>query len=430
MTARVPRRGRARTADGARPRDDSLRGRRALGSRPSPEEIALPRRRITRLTPLDQALDALAAHLGAARPVTLPVADAVGLVLAARIEAPADRPDRPVAAVDGLALDAASVQGATPGSPVRLTARPASVDAGDPMPAGTDTVLPPDTVEAAGGAFEATASAAPGHGVRAVGEDAARGEVLVAAGRRLSPLDVAVARAAGVAEATVRVAPVGLLVVAAGDGTAIGSGPAALRTGERRAVADLLAGWIEALGGVPDEPRVVQGDARSIAAALETHGAALVVTVGGTGEGGSDHAVEAIEAAGTLLARAVAIAPGEATVIGHCGGRGVVMLPGRLDAALGGFLQVVAPVLRRRLGIAPDKPTATAPLAAKVASRLGVADLRFVALRDGAAVPLGGEGLPLGALAAATHVVVVPPGAEGWPAGTTVELQRLPGGPP
>src|SRR5258707_762689 len=109
-------------------------------------------------------------------------------------------PGSACAAMDGIAIRAASAS--SPDHAVgrwRLAASAfAWVDTGDPMPAGTDTVVERERVQpGADGSAWITGPAPRGRHVRARGEDISAGRLLIPAGHRLRPADLAAAAAAG-----------------------------------------------------------------------------------------------------------------------------------------------------------------------------------------------------------------------------------------
>src|SRR5215831_10940542 len=119
----------------------------------------------SRLAPL---ADVLARVDALARPVAardVEVAAATGRVLAADVSVEETLPPVPIALRDGWAVRADAVADAGPYAAVVLTPQPAFVEIGAPLPADTDTVLPPDAVTLRGNIAEAVASAVPGDGV-------------------------------------------------------------------------------------------------------------------------------------------------------------------------------------------------------------------------------------------------------------------------
>ena len=174
-----------------------------------------------RRTPVRDALAVLGgrvAHLGAER---VPVSVASGRVAAEDVAARCSVPQFVRAAMDGYALVAASIAGASEAAPAVLPilgdsmpGRPFAgaigpgeavrITTGAPVPEGADAVL---MAEHAGEAERdgrpvllARAAVAPGKHVGTVGEDVRAGAVVVARGRRLRPQDLGVLASVGVAE--------------------------------------------------------------------------------------------------------------------------------------------------------------------------------------------------------------------------------------
>ena len=123
----------------------------------------------------------------------------------------------------------------------------------------------------------------------------------------------------------------------------------------------------------------------------------------------------------------LALSPGETAAFGFAGERPVLLLPGRLDAALAVWLTLGRPVVDR---LAAAKPALdfvdTVRLSRKIASTIGVTEFVPVA-RDGrGAEPLASRYLPLSALAKADGYVLVPAESEGYSAGSAVRVWPWP----
>jgi len=71
------------------------------------------------------------------------------------------------------------------------------VEAGAAIPQGCDCVIDTDLVDQTGPMAQVLAEAIPGQGVRRMGGDIADGSFVIASGRRVRPLDLLIARAAG-----------------------------------------------------------------------------------------------------------------------------------------------------------------------------------------------------------------------------------------
>jgi molybdopterin biosynthesis enzyme len=161
-------------------------------------------------------------------------------------------------------------------------------------------------------------------------------------------------------------------------------------------------------------------------AALRRKDGDAVITIGGTGCGRQDVSVAMLADMGHVDVHGIAISPGGTAAFGMIETRPVLMLPGRIDAAIAGWLLLGAPMLAHLSGSREEPRALQAKLASKVASSLGLAEFVPVRLRGGEAVPLGGSYLPLHILARADGWILVPPDSEGYPAGGAVMVRDLP----
>jgi molybdopterin biosynthesis enzyme len=346
----------------------------------------------------------------------VPVAAAVGRVLAEPLVAGADLPAAAEASEDGLAVRAASLDGAGPYAPVVL-ARPDVLAAGEPLPPGTDAVVALRDVTRRGEIAELTQPTAPGEGVRPAGRDIARGQVWRPAGAALTAWDLPVLAALGIAEVAVRAPRVALL--AAGAGLASARRPDSLSS----ALHALLVGQGALARTVPP----AAGRAAIVAALRQAAADSdLLVVSGGTGEGAGDETVAALAQAGRVVVHGVGLRPGMTAAIGTLGAVPVIVLPGRPADALGAWLVLGAPALRALANALPPASRRVG-LAGKLVSTPGLAELALLR-RVGEA----GEMLPLcvgeptlASFPAADGWLVVPAGREGYDLGACVDCMSL-----
>ena len=288
-------------------------------------------------------LDAMVTQL-AAGPV--PLDEALGRVLAAPATAAADLPPRARARVDGYALDAAATFGAGPYNLLELrldAAGPATrIAAGEPMPPGTDAVLPFAAASTGDSTLEIAEPVAPGDGIEPAGSVWRQGGMVVPAGRRLAPLDLARAAEAGLGELTVVPAPQVRVLVRGAKGPTTAADP----------LLPLLRGLLARDGGVADGAVVAEGlgDALQRAAAAD-----LVLVAGRSGTGADDDSMAALAAVGRDDAHGLAIAPGGTAGLGRLGNVPVILLPGEPLACLAAY-----ELLAGRGGAAPGRPAARA----------------------------------------------------------------------
>jgi molybdopterin molybdotransferase len=368
-----------------------------------------PQRLTASLTSLDATLAALLEGITPVAPVELPLTAAPGCI-AAEMPPLKALPAFDIAAVDGWAFRSRDLVGASSYSPLALTGSPVWVEAGDRLPGGCDCVIDPDPVEQIGGLFQVSVEAIPGQGVCRVGGDIAEGSSFIVAGRAIRALDLLTARAAGLDTLAVRRPRLRLIDIPATAGTAV--------------TAQLIADSARAAG--VEIIRVEAGGraARSIATAFDAEPCDLIVTVGGTGVGRTDATVEALASHGVLLAHGIALQPGRTAAIGRIAKCPVIALPGAPDQALAAWWTLALPVLDRLSG-REKRRTQTLPLARKIASSVGIAEIVLLKKVDDAWMPLATGDLSLETIARADAWLAVSGASEGYAAGTPVDAYML-----
>jgi molybdopterin biosynthesis enzyme len=184
------------------------------------------------------------------------------------------------------------------------------------------------------------------------------------------------------------------------------------------AAARLVASDIERNGGAA---RLETG--RDLGLALAAESADGIVVIGGTGNGRNDTSVQTLAREGEVGVHGIAVTPGETAALGFIRPRPVLLLPGRLDAALAVWLLVGRRMLARLAGGDDAEPAATVTLARKVASPVGLAEFVPVRRNGDLAEPLAAKYLSLSALARADGWILVPAESEGYAEGTKVTVR-------
>lgn len=369
----------------------------------------------SRVSPLSEVLARIDAVAGPVTPHTIEVSAAAGRVLAAEVAVDQSLPPVAITLRDGWAVRAEMVADASPYAPVPLSPAPTFVEIGTPLPGDADAVLPPDAVTIRGGIAEATASAVSGEGAFAAAADAAAGQILRCAGERLRAIDVAALRAAGVSRVGVRV-PRLVIITANVFIDAVGD-----------TVAPLVARDIATGGGSADIVRCASDGTPTLEHALEqSQHADAVVIVGGSGAGGHDASVRTLARLGAVHVHGIGITPGESAGLGSLGARPVLILPGRLDAALAAWLVLGRHLVLRLTGCTSTAPGTPARLTRKIASAVGLAQVVLVRRTQDGVEPIAAECFPLHTLGEADGWVLIPPEREGFPPGATVDMHALP----
>jgi molybdopterin molybdotransferase len=360
------------------------------------------------LTPLDVALEALLRGVAPVAPVELVLADALGCI-AAEMPPLKAHPPHDIAAVDGWALRAGDLVGASSYSPLPLAKSPVWVEAGDVMPESCDCVVDSDSVDQTGPMFQVLAEAIPGQGVRRTGGDIAAGTVMVEAGRRVLPRDLLIARVTGMAKLSVRRPRVRVVNVPASGDTV---------------TAHLIAESARKAGAEVARVEAAARDANSIANTLDPGGCDLILVTGGSGVGRTDATVAALAQRGEVIAHGIALQPGRSSAIARIGETPVVALPGAPGQAFAAWWTLALPALDRLSGRRPRK-TLNLPLARKIASSVGIAEIVLLQRKQGAWAVLAVGDLSLDAIARAEAWLAVPGGAEGFAAGAPVDGYML-----
>ena len=367
--------------------------------------------------------------------VLMRVEEAVGRVTAESVWAMRSSPAFDSAAMDGIAVRAAETVGAAETTPV-LLADFAVVDTGDPLPTGYDAVVMREHVHhTSDGRAELRAAVPPYQHVRSIGEDISATELLLPAGHRLRPVDVAACAAAGVVELLVRRKP-RVVIIPTGDeirpvGTQLAPGEIA-DTNSMMLAAQVVevGGEARATGIVADDPELIADAVREAAADAD-----LVILIAGSSAGRDDYTARVVAATGALAVHGVAVRPGHPVVLGTVAGdpaTPILGAPGYPVSAALTFDIFAAPMLAALEGAAPrERPATTARLARKLASAIGSDDWVRVRLGrvggDVVATPLPRAAGVLTSLVRADGLLVVPAGVEGHHAGEQVRVELLRG---
>jgi molybdopterin molybdotransferase len=362
------------------------------------------------LIPLDEALAALLDGLEPVAPSEQPISKTLGSV-AAEVLISGPVPASDLAVSDGWAFCAQDLVGASSYSPLPLAGPPVWVEAGDRMPNGSDCVVDFDLVEFTGSMFQVVGEALPGQDVRRAGADIGEGGLTIAAGRQLRALDLMLGRAAGRKKLAVRRPRLHLINV-----------PAVAR---HTVTAELIAESARATGADVIYSRANGRDAADVAQALDRERCDLMITVGGTGIGRTDETVEALTMRGTVIAHGIALQPGRTTALGKVDHIPVIALPGAPDQVLAAWWTLALPVLDRLSG--HRQHAKTLPLARKISSSVGIADIALLTEIDGAWMPLAIGDLSLDHIVRADAWLAVPGSSEGFAAGTPIDAYMLRG---
>ncbi|HEX5958671.1 MAG TPA: molybdopterin molybdotransferase MoeA, partial [Hyphomicrobiaceae bacterium] len=364
------------------------------------------------------------------------LADATGRVLAGDVVAPLELPPADRAAADGFALRADETVGASAYNPLSFHLAPPStpvpagsavaVRSGDALPAGTDAIVRLElAVPDARGCVGIIAPVFAGNEVESRGGHAARGSVLVAAGRHLDPADIGLLALAGVDRVCAVGRPRVRCVLISGRLVAAGHTLAPDETYD--ANGPLLAALIGRDGGLATDMRRTGGDPAAVREALAAPGAEIVLLAGGTGPDSGDCAAAILADVGELAVHGVALRPGDSAGAGRAADVPVFLLPGAPAACLWAYELLAGRAVRRLAGRAPELPYVRQALrvARKIVSEVGTVDVCPVRRTGDPEVVEPMAPFAEAGLAAAAHAdgfILVPEGSEGYPQGATVTV--------
>jgi molybdopterin molybdotransferase len=382
-------------------------------------------------------------------PVWVPLVHADGSVLAEQVTSTTPLPSFDNSAMDGYAVRAADLGGATAEAPVTLPVRGeiAAGDTGDyrvepgsclqimtgaRLPVGADAVVPVEWTD--GGAAEALFRQAPepGNAVRHRGDDVAEGAVLLPQGTLVGPVQVALLAASGHGEVLARTPP-RVAIISTGNelvepGTPLIPGQIWESNSFMLAAAARRAGATVRRHRLRDDPAVVLSTLEGLVSDAD-----LLITSGGVSMGGEHDVVKAaLSKLGTITFRKVAMQPGMPQGFGVLGpdATPIFTLPGNPVSAYVSFILFVQPALDALKKLSPQRqPLAQAALTMSVRSPEGRRSY-LRGILDPArqtVVPLTGQSShQLGALAQANALIIVPEDVTRLEAGDGVDVMCLP----
>ena len=320
-----------------------------------------------RLMTTAEALDLIAERVA---PVTateeVPLAQALGRILAEDIRADADVPPHDNSAVDGYAVYFDDLNSETP-TRLGLSGRAAAghpfegpvgrrtavrIFTGAPMPAGPDTVMMQEDCRLEGDSVIISPGIKRGANRRQRGEDIAVGTTVLHNGTRLRPQDLGQAAAVG-RKAIQGRCPLRVALFSTGDelrepGESLP--PGCIYDSNRYTVAGLLGALgcrVTDLGILRDDAAAIEA---SLAEAAQDHH--LVITSGGVSVGEEDHVKKAVTSLGQLHFWRLAIKPGRPIALGQIGPVPFVGLPGNPVAVMVTFMTFARPMILRLMGAA------------------------------------------------------------------------------
>jgi len=393
-----------------------------------------------------QADELIAQHLTCLPIESLPLAQCAGAVLRENIYAERDQPPFDRVTMDGIALDSRGVRDgarrlriqamqAAGDPPLTLTGRDHCIEVmtGTTLPAGCDAVVPVEQITVRDGQAELAqaVSVQPDQNVHRRGSDTRQGNLLLAAGTRLGPPEIAIAAGAGMAR--IRVSSQPMLAVISTGNELIEPGEPILPHQVRRSNAYAIAAALRLHGFQRVADDHIGDDAadlkRRLKFHLETHD--VLVLSGGVSMGKLDLVPQVLEELGVrCVFHKVAQRPGKPLWFGIASsGAAVLGLPGNPVSTAVCVSRYVLPALAASQGQTPAHPermalgapvTVNPPLTLFLPIRIEIDDWgRSWAMP----APTNGSG-DFTALAGTDGFVELPPGPHIYPKGFVTRMHR------
>jgi molybdopterin molybdotransferase len=397
---------------------------------------------------IDEARTAVVERSDKLEEERVPLAQALGRVLAEDVASVAPVPPFDSSAMDGFAVRVEDVRGARPEQPVELAVLDESraghpseralseggaiaISTGALLPRGTEAIVALEQAQRHDGRVDIHEEVAPGAHMRRAGDDVQMGARVLSARSRLGPAELGALAGLGLAEITCVSRPRASVITTGDELVAPGSTlrPGQIYNSNGASVAALvrqLGAELALVESVPDEPGATR---ETIARALAV--SEVVVICGGVSVGDHDHVKDALASLEVHQCFwGVALKPGKPTWFGVRGRQLVFGLPGNPVSAMVTFALFVAPALRALEGRRELRRRAGAALAHEYRKPAGRAHALRCRLRMGRlGVEANTEGDTgshvLSSMLGAQALAIIPRECERVPAGARVELELL-----
>ncbi len=381
---------------------------------------------------------------------------ALGRILAQPIVAQDSLPPFANSSMDGYALRAADLAGASPQSPVSLrvvgeiaAGKMADVSVlpgtavrimtGAPLPSGADAVVPvEDTNERWRDVERPLADhvlifrqVTPGAYVRPIGEDIQAGQTVLTAGHLIRPQEIGVLASLGVSHVPVVRRPrVGVL--ATGDELIAVEEP--LHPGKiRNSNGYTQAAQVAALGAVPVPLGIASDSETAVRTRLQAGLAAgvdLFISSAGVSVGAYDVVKTVLEKEGSVGFWRVRMRPGKPLAYGRYGGVPYLGLPGNPVSAMVSFERFARPAILKMAGHTRlERPQVKVIVQEEIYSDGRESYIRAVVRREGkvyTAVTTGSQGSHMmTSLIAANALLIVPEGVTHVSAGQSLSAMMI-----
>ena len=334
---------------------------------------------------VEEALERVLSAFQPLGPEAIPILDAQGRVLAEDVRAGGDIPPHANSSMDGYAVLAADIGGASRSSPRRLRVigelaagyvtetgvTPGTairIMTGAPIPSGADAVVRVEDTEAEEDGVRILAEVPPGQYVRPAGEDVRRGELVLRRGTIVRPQEVGMLATLGHKEVRVTRRP-RVAILATGDEVVEIDAP--LAPGKiRNANSYSNAAQVIKYGGTPVLLGIAHDQVEELTEKIReglAQGVDLFLTSGGVSVGDFDLVKHVLATEGEINFWRVRMKPGKPLAFGQISRVPVLGLPGNPVSVMVSFEMFVRPAILKMLGVTEwERPTVPATLMDKI----------------------------------------------------------------
>lgn len=326
-----------------------------------------------KLIPLEEAREIVLSHVELMDVEVVDLLDAVGRVLAHDLKSDIDVSPFAHSAMDGYALHAVDISGATDAAPVQLKVV-GHIGAGDvfdgnigegecirimtgaEVPDSADAVVKYEVVgidEGDGGTGSVVSFSAPtevSSNIRPAGDEAHAGQTILCAGERIGDAGAGFLASTGNMQIPVYRRPtVGIMATGS---ELVPPTEVPTRGHIRESNSYAMAACVSAAGGIPTILPIVEDTYVGLRDAVLDAASHFdfVITTGGAANGDYDFIKKVVADTGVLFMTSVNMRPGKAQTFGNVNGTPVFGLPGNPAAAYCGFQMLIRPALRKMQG--------------------------------------------------------------------------------
>jgi molybdopterin molybdotransferase len=400
---------------------------------------------------VDQAVELILDAVVRQPTLRIPLLNSTGHVLAEEIEARWPLPPWTASSMDGFAVRAGDIQGASTDTPKRLrisggdpagAAQPSPLEPGTAwrvatggrVPDGADSVVRQEDTDRGDPVVKVLNDRDAGQNIRPLGGDFAAGDRVLKAGTTIDAGCLAVLAAAGVSNPMVFRRP-RVAVITSGDELVALDHLELAADGQRMVDVNqpTLCALVEEFGGVVASSGPLPDGVAALRSAIETHANAdLLITAGAVSVGDRDHVPEVMKMiGGRLLFQRVLLRPGgPTTAVQLPDGRIWLGLPGNPVSALVTFHLFARPAIRAMLGDSNPVPRLEAviletPIERHPRLELSPRVILTGSMPDRAKLTGGQASWLVSSLGRADGLLRIPAGESVIALGSTVDMLRL-----